>query len=140
MSDKHRTLIDVYDHDGDLVERLDKDLDAVGLTELMVDCLKNEGIPIVRDVDKVLRGKSAPMMPDEVDSGEMLNHQKFNRAFAKPIWEYVPPTAQPILMKLEMKVEMKVDQQTLVCEGFGMDVLKAQERFLHAIMPGFDGE
>lgn len=44
--------------------------------------------------------------------------------------------AEPVLMRLEMKV----DQQTLACEGFGTDVLKAQERFLRAIMPEFEGE
>ena len=70
------------------------------------------------------------------DSGPMLNHQKLNEVFSKTIWKYIPPTAQPILMKLEMKV----DQQTLACEGFGMDVLKAQECFLHAILPEFGGE
>ena len=45
-------------------------------------------------------------------------------------------TAEPI----QMKLQMKVDQQTLNCEGFGTDVLKAQERFLRAIMPEFEGE
>lgn len=44
--------------------------------------------------------------------------------------------AEPVLMRLEMKV----DQQTLVCEGFGHEVLKAQENFLRAIMPEFEGE
>lgn len=135
---KKDVVINIYDHDGDLVEEVHREMDAQELTELMLNCLKNEGIPVVR-------------MPNEMvkpvdDSGPMLNHQKLNEDWTKapfrpykPFeWEggFLPPTAQPILMKLEMKV----DQQTLACEGFGMDVLKAQECFLHAILPEFDGE
>lgn len=135
---KKDVVINIYDHDGDLVEEVHREMDAQELTELMLDCLKNEGIPVVR-------------MPNETakpadDSGPMLNHRKLNEVWQKAKFRpykpfewaggFIPPTAQPILMKLEMKV----DQQTLACEGFGMDVLKAQERFLHAILPEYDGE
>lgn len=135
---KKDVVINIYDHDGDLVEEVHREMDAQELTDLMLDCLKNEGIHVVR--------KPHEMGKPEDDSGPMLNHQKINEVWQKPTFRqykpfewaggFPPPTAQPILMKLEMKV----DQQTLACEGFGMDVLKAQECFLHAILPEFDGE
>lgn len=128
---KRDVVINIYDHDGDLVEKVHREMDVQELTDLMLDCLKNEGIPVVK-------------CPKEM--GKLVDDSKLNEDWPKAPFRpykpfewaggFLPPTAQPILMKLEMKV----DQQTLACEGFGMDVLKAQERFLHAILPEFDGE
>jgi predicted HAD superfamily phosphohydrolase YqeG len=120
---KKDVVINIYDRDGDLVEEVHREMDAQELTDQMMYCLKNEGIPVVRMHNEMAKPVD--------DSGPMLNHQRLNEVFSKPLREYIPHTAEPILMKMEMKV----DRHTLVCEGFGSDVLKAQELFMKTIMP-----
>ena len=126
--DKKKLKIAIYDTKGELHDTVEGEYDGDGLLDTMEGIVGDEGIPVVR-----MQNETAKPVDD---SGPMLNHQRLNEVFSKPLWEYIPHTAEPILMKMEMKV----DQQTLSCEGFGHEVLKAQENFLRAIMPEFEGE
>ena len=107
--------VEVYDSYGTLKDTYNHEANFDWLNACMRNELYEGNIPIVRRKEKM---KFRQYKPFEWAAG------------------CLPTTAEPILMKLEMKV----DQQTLDCEGFGTDVLKAQERFLRAIMPEFDGE
>lgn len=115
--------IEVYDMEGVLQAAVEGACNGKNLHETMKGVIEQGAIPVVRlaDVEKEEPCGDMPMV-------QFRKHEPFNWAN-----DYI---AKPILMKLEMKV----DQQTLACEGFGTDVLKAQERFLRAIMPEFEGE
>lgn len=115
--------IEVYDMEGVLQAAVEGACNGKNLHETMKGVIEQGAIPVVRmaDVEKEKPCGDMPMV-------QFRKHEPLNWAN-----DYI---AKPILMKLEMKV----DQQTLACEGFGTDVLKAQERFLRAIMPEFEGE
>ena len=116
--EKKKLKIAIYDTKGELHDTVEGEYDGDGLLDTMKGIVGDEGIPVVR-------------MENEKEKVLLRPYRPFE-------WEarYLTPAAQPILMKLEMKA----DQQTLACEGFGTDVLKAQERFLRAIMTEFEGE
>ena len=116
--DKKKLKIEVYDMEGVLQAAVEGACNGKNLHATMKDVIEQGAIPVVR-------------MENEKEKVLFRPYRHFE-------WEArcLTPAEQPILMKLEMKL----DKQTLACEGFGTDVLKAQERFLRAIMPEFDGE
>lgn len=119
--------IDIYDDEGKKVsfERLEPDFER--LKDYMKRIIWEDGIPVVR-MEQPLVNKAEEGACSDPRSLPFRQYKPFAWANAN--------NANPVLMRLEMKV----DQQTLACEGFGPDVIKAQERFLKAIMPEFDGE
>lgn len=119
--------IDIYDEDGMKIstEKIVPNFEM--LKDYMKRTIYEDGIPVVRmERPLVNAGEGKPC--EDMPKVRFRKHEPFD-------WvnEYI---GKPVLMRLEMKV----DQQTLACEGFGTDVLKAQERFLRAIMQEFDGE
>lgn len=120
---KKKMKIEFYDKDAKLCDKVEGEYDGLDLLNILACYADGELIPVVRLAD-VEKEKPCGDMPKV----QFRKHEPFNWAN-----DYI---AKPVLMRLEMKV----DQQTLACEGFGTDVLKAQERFLRAIMPEFDGE
>ena len=104
--------VEVYDSYGTLKDTYNHEANFDWLNACMRNELYEGNIPIVRRKEKL----------------PFRQYKPFD-------WtkDYI---AEPVLMRLEMKV----DQQTLACEGFGHEVLKAQENFLRAIMPEFEGE
>ena len=107
--------VEVYNEDGSLKDAYGHDANFDALNASMRKELYEGNIPIVRRKEKMPFRQYTPF---EWAGGCLQT------------------TAEPI----QMKLQMKVDQQTLNCEGFGTDVLKAQERFLRAIMPEVEGE
>jgi hypothetical protein len=102
--------VEVYNEYGALKYAYSQEANFDSLNACMKKELYEGNIPIVRRKEKVSFRKYKPF---EWAGG------------------CLETTAEPI----QMKLQMKVDQQTLNCEGFGHEVLKAQENFLRAIIP-----
>lgn len=119
--------IDIYDEDGMRIstEKIVPNFEV--LKDYMKRIIYEDGIPVVR-LEKPLVNAGEGKPCEDMPKAQFRKYEPFNWAN-----EYI---GKPVLMRLEMKV----DQQTLACEGFGHEVLKAQENFLRAIMPEFEGE
>ena len=119
--------IDIYDKDGMKIstEKIVPNFEM--LKDYMDKILYSKRIPILRlERPLVNAGEGKPC--EDMQKVQFRKYEPFNWAN-----DYI---GKPVLMKMELKV----DQQTLACEGFGHEVLKAQENFLRAIMPEFEGE
>jgi hypothetical protein len=152
QSKMEAVVIDVYDQDGEKLNSMLMTADWHEVLKKMLEIIEEDGLPVVRRAGHVRFEADGSLSVEEDKTGmtqapvrigascepvPLKQEMKF-RPYKPFEWAAgcLPTTAEPILMKMEMKV----DQQTLACEGFGTDVLKAQERFLRAIMPEFDGE
>lgn len=143
QSKMEAVVIDVYDQDGEKLNSMLMTADWHEVLKKMQEIIDEDGLPVVRRAGHI-RFEADGSLSVEADKTGMTQEpvrlkQEMKFRQYKPFeWAAgcLPTTAEPILMKMEMKV----DQQTLACEGFGTDVLKAQENFLRAIMPEFEGE
>lgn len=124
QSKMEAVVIDVYDQDGEKLNSMLMTADWHEVLKKMQEIIDEDGIPVVRRAGHI-RFEADGSLSVEADKTGMTQ---------EPV--RIGASCEPILMKMEMKV----DQETLACEGFGTDVLNAQERFLRAIMPEFDEE
>lgn len=73
MADKKKIHIDIYDTDGELCETIGGRMDADEIIDAMVEALRNEGIPVLRE------GAKAPI-PDKAAKAAMKEVSKIVKA------------------------------------------------------------
>ena len=138
MTDKKKIRIDIYDADGELCETIGGRMSADEIIETMVEALRNEGIPVLRE------GAKAPI-PDKGDNGviinEALNKSKEAKAAMKEIAQLLKegkPLFQPnpwpcngsiAPQPLPLIMRWKVGDIEFNCSGAADDVLDAQDDF-----------
>ena len=142
-----KVRIDGYGTDGHVKMTVRSRMDAPVIRGMMQDMIRGGLVPVIRDVGMPWEENKAAW-PECSTEEELKDRVSDQVCCTQPERSKLPfrkykPFSWAELYEAEttkMKLEMKVDQQTLSCEGFGMDVLKAQERFLRAIMPEFEGK
>lgn len=136
MIEKKKIRIDIYDADGELCETVGGRMGADEIINVMVEALRNDGIPVLRKAEKAtikLGSESGSIASEAMDHAKKAKvaMQEIAEAIkgSKPMFpprpcnESITPLPMPLIMRWQ------VGDIEFSCSGAADDVLDAQDDF-----------